>query len=146
MSYPPRLAHLATKKVVLAKLAPTYARAHQVDMEEALDRLDMALAGPLMEDLLSSTWQALKATSKRPDEAALLEKVADTLADRPQRPGREAGLTPALSAFMVLLDIRAGTAGDAARRVLEREEGKKMVQAGLGEAGALLARELTRGR
>ncbi|MBI3184601.1 MAG: hypothetical protein HYZ28_20895 [Myxococcales bacterium] len=144
MPYPPRLAHLATKAVVVAKLAPTHAQAHSLDDDEAIDRLGRALSGPLLERLLLATWDALKATAKRLDEAGLLEKVAASLKERPQRPGRVAKLTPALSAFLVLLDVEAGTATDAARRVLERDEGRRMVEAGLAEAGVLLAKELTR--
>ena len=35
MRYPARLAHLATRAVVVAKLAPTFAEAHHIDHEEA---------------------------------------------------------------------------------------------------------------
>lgn len=146
MRYPPRLAHLATRPVLAAKLAPTHAKAHGIDEEEAVERLGSALSGPFLEDLLAATWEALKGKAKRLDEAGLLEKIAETLADRPQRPGRVAPLTPGLSAFMLLLDLAAGTASEAARRVMESPEGQRRAQLGLAEAGALLARELTRGR
>jgi hypothetical protein len=129
---------------VVAKLAPTYAKAHQLDEEEATQRLSTALGGRILEDLLAATWEALTGKTKRLDEEGLLEKVATSLGDRPLRPGRTAEPNPAWSAFMLLLDLEVGTASDAARRVMEAEQGRKMVAAGLAEVGQFLARELTR--
>jgi hypothetical protein len=145
MSHPARFAHLATRAVVVAKLMPTYALAHEIDEEEAAQRLDAALAGALLPSLLSSAWSSIKGSTKRLDEAGLLEKVAGTLRDRPLRPGRTATLNPAWSAFLVLADLHAGTASDAARKVLETEQGQKLVDAGLAEVGRYLGAELTRG-
>lgn len=144
MRFPPRLGHLATRPVVIAKLWPTYADLHRVDAEEAQQRLGRALQGTLWEDLLEATWSALLGGTKRLDEEGLLEKVARALKDRPLRPGRVVKQTPALSAFLVMTDLSAGTASDTARRVLETEEGKKKVAEGVAEAGRLLAAELTR--
>jgi hypothetical protein len=109
MRYPPRLAHLATRAVVVAKLMPTYALAHDLDedQEEAGERLNAALGGKLLEDLLATAWESLKGETKKLDENGLLEKVARTLKDRPLRPGRKATLNPAWSAFMVLADLHA---------------------------------------
>ena len=144
MRYPARLAHLATRAVVVAKLAPTFAEAHQLDHEEATQRLHTGLSGPLLEDLLAATWTALLAGTKKLDEEGLLEKVAKSLKDRPLRPGRAAKLTPDLSAFLILVDLAAGTASDAAGRVMETDAGKARARAGLVAAGQHLARELTR--
>src|SRR5688572_23308744 len=110
MRYPPRLAHLATRPVVSAKLTPTYAAAHSLDEDEARERVDAALRGSLLEDLLEATWAAMLGQTKRLDENGLLEKVATTLGERPLRPGRKATLNPAWSAFLVLADVHAGTA------------------------------------
>jgi hypothetical protein len=144
MRYPPRLAHLATRAVVVAKLSPTYSTAHSLDDEEGVVRLDRALGGRLLEDLLAASWTALLGTTKKLDEEGLLQKVASSLKDRPQRPGKIATLTPGWSAFLVLADVEAGTASDAAQRLLESEEGKKRAVAGLAEVGKFLAGELTR--
>ncbi|HXX31451.1 MAG TPA: hypothetical protein VEJ89_12175 [Myxococcaceae bacterium] len=144
MRYPPRLSHLATRAVVVAKLAPSYARAHAVEDDEARTRLSAALSGALLEDLLEATWAALLGGSKRLSEEGLLEKVARSLADRPLRPGRVAAPTPGWSAFLVLADLAAGTASDAARRLMETDAGRARARGGLDEAGAFLARELTR--
>ena len=145
MSYPPRLGHLATRAVVVAKLTPTYALAHQLDDDEAATRLDAALGGPLLAELLGAAWEAMKGRTKRLDDTGLLEKVAGTLGERPLRRGRPAILSPAWSAFLVVADLHAGTASEAARRLMETDEGRKMARAGLAEAGRHLAAELTRG-
>ncbi|WP_426754489.1 hypothetical protein [Myxococcus sp. Y35] len=146
MSYPPRLAHLATRAVVVAKLAPTYARAHHIDEEEAAQRLSSALSGRLLPSLLEATWTAMRGKSKRLTDDGLVEKVATTLRERPLRPGRVAPVGPALSAFLILVDLEVGTAGDAARRVMESDEGRRRGAEGLAEAGRFLATELTRGK
>jgi hypothetical protein len=148
MRFPPRLGHLATRRVVAAKLWPTFAEMHDIDEQEALQRLERALAGRLWEDLLEATWSALleknKNRKKRLDEDALLEKVAGALKERPFRAGRVAKPTPALSAFLVLADLEAGTLSDAARRALETPAGRQRTTEGLAEAGRFLADELTR--
>ncbi|TSC25059.1 hypothetical protein [Corallococcus sp. Z5C101001] len=146
MPFPPRLAHLATKAVVVAKLGPTYAEAHRLDAEESAQRLSSALAGPLLTSLLEATWTQMLGSTKRLKEEGLLEKVAATLSDRPQRPGKVASLTPGWSAFLVLVDLEVGTASDAARRVMESDEGRKRAAAGLTEVAGFLAHELTRGK
>ncbi|HYO57729.1 hypothetical protein [Archangium sp.] len=146
MAYPPRLGHLATRPVVVAKLTPTYARAHRIDEEEAAQRLSSALQGRLLPSLLEEAWLAMRGKSKRLDDEGLLEKVATTLRDRPMRPGRVAEASPAWSAFLVLADLEAGTASEAARRVMESPEGRQRAQEGLAEVGRFLAAELTRGR
>lgn len=144
MRYPPRLGHLATAKIVAAKLTPPYASAHLVDENEAVGRLERALPGPLLEDLLEATWKALEQKSKRFDEQKTLEKIFESLKDRPYRPGRKLASTPAISAFWILCDIATGTASDAARKVMESEAGQQKANEGLAELGGYLASELTR--
>ncbi|MFL5320457.1 MAG: hypothetical protein ACJ790_12425 [Myxococcaceae bacterium] len=138
------MAHLATQKVLVARLAPTYAQAHNIEDDEARSRLEIAIKGAFLEQLLETTWVALTANKKKLDEEGLLEKVAGSLKDRPTREGKLAKVTPTFSAFLLLLDIEAGTATDAARRVLESPQGKELARAGIVEAGAFLATELTR--
>jgi len=144
--YPPRLAHLATRAVVVAKLWPTFAAAHEMDEEEAEARLTSALQGQLLDELLAHAWEAMRQKAPRADESALLEKVAQTLSDRPRRAGRTAKLNSAWSAFLLLADLQAGTASETARRALETEQGRKTALEGLAEAGRHLAAELTRGK
>jgi len=65
--------------------------------------------------------------------------------DRPLKPGRELKeLSPAMSAFLILIDFETGTASDAARKVLESPQGTQMKKMGLVEGGRFLANELTR--
>ncbi|MFZ5469357.1 MAG: hypothetical protein ACOZIN_07955 [Myxococcota bacterium] len=144
MNYPPRLGHLATRAVIGAKLLPTYAKAHGIDDDEAAQRLSAALAGQLYERLLAAAWEAMLAKKKRLDDAGLLEKVAESLRERPMRPGRTAELNPSWSAFLVVADLETGTASEAARRVMESVEGQQKAAAGLAEVGRFLAAELTR--
>jgi len=146
MSHPPRLGHLATRAVIAARLAPTYAKAHAVDEDEAREQLERALRGAFWERLLDATWAAMLGQTRRLTEDGLLEKVAATLKDRPLRPGRAAPVGPAWSAFLVLAGLEAGTASDSARRVLESPEGRRRAEEGIAEAGRYLAAELTRGK
>ena len=60
------------------------------------------------------------------------------------RPGRVAMLNPAFSAFLVVIDLEAGTASDAARKVLESPQGEAMKKEGLAHAGRFLANELVK--
>lgn len=144
MQYPPRLAHLATRAVVTAKLFPTYAATHQVDDDEAVLRVSRALQGPLLDDLLAAAWTELLGGKKKLTDEGLLEKVAQALKERPQRPGKVAPVDPAWSAFLVAIDVHAGLASDSARRVLESEQGAQALGRGVAAAGAHLARELLR--
>ncbi len=144
--YPPRLGHLATQAVLIAKLTPSYALAHRVDDDEAASVLSQALGGTLRDDLLESCWKSMfvGTAARQPREDALLEKVARSLKDAPLRPGRAKEADAALSAFWVRVGLEAGTASEAARRVFESERGRAMAEEGLQAAGRLLAAELTR--
>lgn len=146
MKYPARLSHLATRAVVVAKLNQAYGASHAIEDDEASRRLDAALSGPLLDELLSATWEAMTGTTKRLDEAGLLEKVATTLGDRPLRPGRKAPENPAWSAFFLKIDLAAGVASETAQRILDTEQGKKVAAQGVAEVSRYLAAELTRGR
>jgi hypothetical protein len=144
VKYPPRLAHLATKAVVTAKLSVTYAHAHDIDEAEAVERLGSALTPRLLDQLLAETWAVLRGGAKRLDDAALVEKVAHALEARPLRPGRRAEVSAGWSAFLLVADLEAGTASDMARRALETPDGRARIEAGLREVAGFLAAELTR--
>ncbi len=143
--FPPRLSHLATRAVLAAKLRRSFAEAHSLSDDEALDRLERALSSSLLTELLSAVWAAMKELKPRLSDAELLDRVAQTLGDRPLRPGRKVAISPAWNAFFLLADIRANVASDAAQRVMETEQGSKMAAAGLIEVGRYLAAELLRG-
>ncbi len=144
MRYPPRFSHLATRSVVVTKLSPMCALAHDAEDGEAQERLDRGLKGPLLDELLTATWKELTSAPGRPGDEELLEQIAAALKKRGEKPGNTAHVTPGWNAFFVLVDVRGGVAGDAARRVLETDEGKKRVAAGMAEAARHLAGELLR--
>jgi hypothetical protein len=129
---------------MVSRLRPTFAKHHEIDDEEAEVRLQSALKGRLWELLLTTTWEALNDNKRRPPPDAILERVAESLKERPYRPGRQANVTPAFSAFLLLVDLEAGTASDAARKLLESATGEVMKQQGLAEAGRFLAEEFVR--
>lgn len=144
MSYPPRLGHLLTRAVMAARFRPTFASSHEIDEDEAQDRLVRALAGNLWEVLLDSTWFALTDKKRAVDPDDALDRIAKTLKDRPLRPGRVAMLGAEFSAFLVVVDLEAGTASDAARKVLESPQGEAMKKLGIAHAGRFLANELVK--
>lgn len=143
-AYPQRLGHLLNRPVLVAKLFPTYGKAHEIDDDEAIARVDRGLSQKLLEDVLAATWAALNDTKRAIDEAALLEKVARSLQKRPQRPGKLADAGPAWSAFLLLIDLNLGNASMAAQRVLESPEAQAMARKGLAEVGKFIAAEVTR--
>lgn len=142
MRCPPRFGHLVTRSVVVTKLAPMVALAHDADDEEAASRLDRGLKGPLLEELLGVCWGVLKAAPEKPTDDALLDQVAAALKKRGHRPGKTASVTHGWNAFLVLVDARGGVAGGAALRAIESDEGKKRVAAGTLEVAKFLADEL----
>jgi hypothetical protein len=129
-----------------AKLVPTYAEAHQLEDEEASTRIQTALQGALLEDLLAGIWATMVGSTQRLDDEGLVEKVAKTLRDRPMRQGKVVALTPGWSAFFLRIDLAAGTASDAARKVMETDAGRQASTKGLEEVASHLAKELTKGR
>lgn len=144
MRFPPRLGHLATRAVVVARLAPTYAAVHEIDDDEAIDRLERALQGSLLDDMLEATWEASLGSTVHLDEQGILDKIADSLKTRPLRPGRETAITPGWNAVLARLDVDMGVASDSARRVLEGDEGRKRLAEGIIEVGKFLCVELMR--
>jgi anthranilate phosphoribosyltransferase len=144
MRYPPRFAHLLTDAVLISRLAPSYAEAHQVDDEEARLTLTTALRSELRDDLLASTWTAIRTRAPKFKEETSLDKVATSLGDRPTRPGRVKQGNAAWSAFWIVVGLNAGTASDSARSALESEAGQAKVREGMVEVGRFLADELAR--
>lgn len=142
--HPRRLAHLATRPIVVSRLAPMFAHIHEIDDEEAAQRLTRALAGNLLSELLDAAWAGLVELKKAKDDEALLEKLAKALAKHPYRHGRVIEPDAAWSAFLLRIDLEAGMAGQAAQRMMDAPEGKKMAAAGLATAGRYLAAELIR--
>jgi hypothetical protein len=144
MRCPPRFSHLVTRPVVVAKLWPTCAAAFNIDDDDAFGRMERAMKGPLHDDILAATWEVLTRPAVRPTDDELLETVAAVLKKRGEKPGKVASLTPGWNAFLVLADVRAGTASEDAQRLISSEAGRARAAAGLADVGKHLAAELTR--
>ena len=144
MRYPARLAHLATRAIVVAKLAPTFADAHQLDHDEAAYRLGAALSGPLLDDLLAATGRRSSGARRSWTRRVCWRRSPGACGTGPSARAAPHRSTPDLSAFLLLADLAAGTASDAAGRVMETDAGKARARAGLAAVGQLLAHELTR--
>ena len=145
MLFSRRLPHVVTRKDLVQLLAPTYARAREVDETEAAERLDRALASPgALEDLYGALGGALSAAKgARTTEDALIDKISARIAARRAR-ARAAEATPALSAVLVRLDLELGLAPESMRETLASPRGRPLLDAGYRELGAHLAKELLR--
>lgn len=141
-----RLPHVLARGDLVALLAPTYARARDVDEEEASERLSRALAVPAaLEDLYRGISAALAdAKGPRTREDALVDRLSAGVVARRGR-ARPAPASPAVSAALVRLDLEIGLAAEPMRDVLAGPKGRVLLEAGLRELGAHLVRELLRG-
>jgi hypothetical protein len=143
--FSPRLPHVVTRSDLIALLAPTYARARSVDDEEARERLAQALAIPAaLDDLYRGLSAALAdARGPRTQVDAVVDRISANVAARRAR-ARAAEATPAISAVLVRLDLEIGLAPEPMRATLATPRGSALLEAGLREVGAHLAKELLR--
>jgi hypothetical protein len=126
-------------------LAPTYAKAAQVDPEEAEDRLLRALA---LQRIADETYSGISAALEeargaRTSEDEQLDKLSAGIQKRRNRV-RAAELTPAVSAVLVSINLELGYAPEMMRDALRGEKGAALLQQGGRELGAHLVRELVR--
>ena len=140
---PRRLPHVLTRKDFAVVVAPTYAAAANVDFDEALERMERALAAPRVLDAL---YQGLAGAlrereSARTTEDELLDKLSAGVQKRRSRV-KAAALSPALSAAMVMLNLEIGYAPEMMRNALAEPKGQKLLEQGLKELGAHLLKEL----
>ena len=119
-----RLPHVFPRAALARVLAPTYAKAAQVDPEEAEDRLLRAFAS---QRVLDQVYQGLSAGVQ-----ARSRKV------------RAAELTPAVSAVLVLVNVEVGQASEMMREAIQGGKGQALLQEGLKALGAHLVKELIR--
>ena len=126
-------------------LAPTLAKATQVDEEVAEERLSRALANEhVLEDVHGGLSVALaEARGPRTSEDELIDKLSAGVEARGRRL-RAAELTPAISAVLVLLNVEAGEAPEMMRDTLQSEKGRTLLQEGLRSLGKHLVKELIR--
>ncbi|MFO0728786.1 MAG: hypothetical protein U1E65_33720 [Myxococcota bacterium] len=144
---PRRFLALLTRGLLTEMLAPSYAHARNVDLNEAAGRLDDALRDVrLLGGLQDGTWRALVAAKPAMGDDELLELVLRKLQKRrrfkPIRPkGPDEGRA---AAVLVLADVAAQMATGDALSMLESEEGAKYLAAGFDVFGRHLAAEILR--
>lgn len=141
-----RLPHVLPRADLALLLAPTYAKARDVDEEEARERLSRALAVPAaLEDLHRGLSAALAdAKGPRTAEDALVDRLSAGVVARRGRV-RPAEATPSISAVLVRLDLEAGLVSEGMRATLATPRGRALLDEGLRTLGAHLVKELLRG-
>lgn len=137
---PRRLPHVLTRKDLALMIAPTYAEAANVDFDEALERLERALAAARVGD---SIYEGIAAAlgKKRGDEDELVDQLSAGVQKRRSRV-KPAKLTPGVSAVMVMLNLEVGYAPEMMRNALAEPKGQKLLAQGLAELGEHLIKEL----
>lgn len=141
-----RLPGVLTRADLVLLLAPTYAKARDVDEEEAAERLSRALAVPAaLDDVYRGISAALaEAKGPRTTEDALMDRISAAVPARRAR-ARPAPETPGLSAVLVRLDLELGLAAEAMRATLETPKGRALLEDGLRAVGAHVVKDLLRG-
>jgi hypothetical protein len=139
----PRLPHVVTRKDLALMLATTYAASANVDFDEAHERMQRALDNQRIADML---YQGLSAAlEERQGPRTSVDELIDQLSAGVQKRRsrvKAAGLTPPISAVMVLLNLELGYAAEMMRNALENPKGKALLQEGLHALGAHLVSQL----
>jgi hypothetical protein len=140
-----RLPHVLTRKDLARVIAPTYAKAASVDADEALDRMERAVANDHIADELYAGLSAAMAERKgsRTTEDELVDKLSEGVQKRRGRV-KAAPLTPAVSAALVMINLELGYAPEMMRNALTTEKGRALLEEGLRELGAHLMAGLVR--
>ncbi len=140
-----RLPHVVTRKDLALLVAPTYAKAADVDFDEAHERMERAVGSQAIVDALyEGLSQALfDAQGTRTTEDELVDALSAGVQKRRSRV-KAAPITPAISAVMVLLNLELGYAPEMMRGTLASQKGAAMLQDGLRELGAYLVKQLVR--
>jgi hypothetical protein len=140
-----RLPHVITRADLARTLAPTYAKAAQVDAEEAEDRLLRAFANQrILDEIYAGLSAALvEAKGARTTDDEMMDKLSAGVQARRGRV-RAAELTPAVSAVLVLVNVELGQAPEMMREAIQGGKGRALLQEGLKAVGAHLVKELVR--
>jgi hypothetical protein len=138
-----RLPHVIARADLARALAPTYAKAAQVDVEEAEDRLLRAFASQRVLDQIYEGLSAALSQAKGPrtTEDELVDKLSAGVQARRGRV-RAAELTPAVSAVLVLVNIELGQAPEMMREAIQGGKGRALLEEGLEALGGHLVKEL----
>jgi hypothetical protein len=126
-------------------LCPTYAAVHQLEEEEAYERLERAFAQrDVFEDAMAGLSEALaERLGPRTQEDAVIDRLSQGIQKRAGRV-RAIEATPAISAALVQVDLAVGYAPEAMRAALGSEKGQGLLRDGWRSLGAHLLRELLR--
>jgi hypothetical protein len=145
MVFSPRLPHVVTRKDLVLLLAPTYAKAREVDEGEASERLTRAFAAQTLLDELHAALGRALADAQGPRTApdAIVDRISAHLTRRVAR-AKAVAATPAISAVLVRIDLETGLAPESMRETLASARGSSLLEAGYRELGAHLAKELLR--
>ena len=140
--YSRRLPHLLTPSDLAQLITPTYAEAVTVDEDEALERMQAAVKRPaIVEELYQCVSAALFAAQGTRTEDQVMDKLSKGVQ---KRLGRMKALeaTPALSAFMVRLNVELGHAPETLKATLETDKGRALLAQGLAALGEFLVGSL----
>ncbi len=141
-----RLPGVLPRKDLVALLAPTHAAARGVDLDEAAERLDRALATPAaLDEVYGGLSAALRdVQGPRTSEDALVDRLSAGVEARRGR-AKPLAAGPAVAAALIRLDVEIGVAPDSMRDTLAAPRGRALLDEGLRALGAHLVKELLRG-
>jgi hypothetical protein len=142
---PKRLPHVLTRGDWPYLLAKTYAAAHSIDEDIALERLERAVQGEaLLKHLYAGLAAALaKAKGPRTTEDQLVDKLSVGVENRRSKVRVLRG-SPAVSAALVRIDVEIGHAPEMMRDALANPKGAALMEQGFEEIGAFLLKELVK--
>lgn len=140
-----RLPHVITRNDLALILAPTYAKAAEVDFEEAHERMERAVGSQAIVDALYQGLSDALFDRKGPrtGEDELIDNLSAGVQKRRSRI-KAVEVTPAISAVLVLLNLELGYAPEMMRETLASEKGSQMLRQGLRELGAGLIKQLVK--
>ena len=140
-----RLPHVVTRADLARMLAPTYAKAAQVDPEEAEERLLRAFGNQrILDEVYGGLSAALaKAKGPRTTDDELVDKLSAGVQARRGKV-HAANLTPAVSAVLVLVNVELGQAPEMMRDALQGEKGQALLREGLETLGSHVVKEVIR--
>lgn len=137
-----RLPHVVTRKDLALLVAPTYAKAAEVDFDEAHERMERAVSSQgTVDALYEGLSQALFDRKGRKSEDELIDALSAGVQKRRSRV-KAAEVTSAISAVLVMLNLELGYAPEMMRGTLASPKGAQMLQQGLRELGAHLLDQL----
>jgi hypothetical protein len=140
-----RLPHVIPPAQLARLLCPTYAAVHQLEDDEAYDRLVRAFAQrDLFDEAMAGLSEAMaNRLGPRTQEDAVIDRLSQGIQKRGSRV-RATEATPAISAALVQVDLAIGCAPEAMRAALASEKGQALLRDGWRSLGGYLLQELLR--